>query len=90
MKIERKQLEEFILGFIEETDKDMTINLNNGYIKRSVENRKGPINKNIIYSALVDIVKNENKAEEMTETILGRREVKEIINLKRVIPKTKK
>jgi hypothetical protein len=90
MKLERKQIEEFVLNFIEETDKDMTINLNNGYMKRSVEHRKGPINKNLIYNTLLDIVKNEDKAEEMTFMILDRREVKEVINLKRVIPKQKK
>lgn len=90
MKIERKQIEEFVLKFIEDTDKDMTINLSNGYMRRSVEHRKGAINKNLIFNTLMDIVKNEDKALEMTETILDRREVKEIINLKRVIPKAKK
>jgi hypothetical protein len=68
----------------------MTINLNNGYMRRSVEHRKGPINKNLIYTTLMDIIKDEKKAEDMTETILNKREVKEIVNLKRVIPKQKK
>ena len=90
MKTERKQIEEFVLKFIEDTDKDMTINLNNGYMKRSVEHRKGPINRNLIFTTLMDIVKDQKKAEDMTENILNKREVKEVINLKRVIPKQKK
>jgi hypothetical protein len=90
MKVERKQLEEFVLKFIEDTDKEMTINLSNGYMRRNVEHRKSAINKNLIYTTLMEIVKNEDKAMEMTETILDRREVKEIINIKRVIPKAKK
>jgi hypothetical protein len=89
MKIERKQIEEFVLKFIEDTDKDMTINLSKGYMKRSVEHRKGPINKNLIYTTLMDIIKDEKKVEDMTESILNKREVKEIINLKRIIPKQK-
>ncbi len=89
MKTERKQIEEFVLKFIEETDKDMTINLNNGYMKRSVEHRKGPINRNLIYTTLMEIIKDEKKVEDMTENILNRREVKEVINIKRVIPKKK-
>jgi hypothetical protein len=90
MKTERKQIEDFVLKFIEDTDKDMTINLNNGYMRRSVEHRKGPINRNLIYSTLMDIIKDEKKVEDMTESILNKREVKEVINLKRVIPKQKK
>ena len=89
MKTEKKQLEEFVLKFIEDTDKDMTINLNNGYMKRAVEHRKSAINRNLIYSTLVDILKDEKKADEMTETILDKREVKEIVSIKRVIPKNK-
>jgi hypothetical protein len=89
MKIERKQIEEFVLKFIEDTDKDMTINLNNGYMKRSVEHRKSAINRNLIYSTLFDILKDEKKADNMTEIILDRRETKEIVSIKRVIPKKK-
>jgi len=89
MKIEKKQLEEFVLKFIEDTDKDMTINLTNGYMKRSIEHRKSAINRNLIYNTLFDILKDEKKADNMTETILDRRETKEIISIKRVIPKKK-
>jgi hypothetical protein len=89
MKTEKKQIEEFVLKYIEETDKDMTINLNNGYMRRSVENRKGAINRNLIYSTLVEILKDDKKAEQMTETILDKRTVKEIVSVKRVIPKQK-
>ena len=89
MKLEKKQIEEFVLKFIEDTDKDMTINLNNGYMKRSVEHRKSAINRNLIYTTLNEILKDKNKAEEMTDTILEKREIKEIVSVKRVIPKKK-
>ena len=90
MKTEKKQIEEFVLKFIEDTDKDMTINLGSGYMKRSVEHRKGAINRNLIYTTLFEIVKDVKKAEDMTETILDKREVKEVVSIKRVIPKKKK
>lgn len=89
MKVEKKQLEEFILDYIEKTDVNMTINLSNGYMHRSVQQRKSPINKDLILKTLNTVLNDSKKAEEMTETILNNRQVKEVVAVKRVIPKNK-
>lgn len=92
MKEDKKQYEEYILHCIEQINKDMTINIDNGngVIRRSVTQSRGPLKKDIIQSVLLDVTKDQNQAIKLTEVIYNSRPVKEKINLKRSTIRKKK
>jgi len=79
---EKKQNEEFILGFLENVgEKELAVS--DGKLRRNVSKTKAPLNKASIQKALAEIVKDKTKATDMTEHIINSRPVVERVNLKR-------
>ena len=58
-------------------------NIKDGKLRKNVSKTKGPLKKQIIHQALVDITGDSNKATAMTEHIINSRPIIERVNLKR-------
>lgn len=86
---EKKQFEEYIIEFMEKCDED-TVTLHNGLLKKNVSQTKGSLKEDIIQDALKEILKDGDKAYEMTQHILEKRPLTERVSLKRTIKKEKK
>jgi len=91
LKDEKKQYEEYIIHCIEQINKDMVLNINDGrgYLRRSVTKTTGALKKEVVQNVLNDLLKNPNKAMEVTEMIYKNRPQKEKITLKRTNAKKK-
>lgn len=85
---EKKQFEEYILEFMEKCEED-TVTLHNGLLKRNVAQAKGSLKEDIIQEAIKELTKDNDKAYEMTQFIMGKRPVNERISLKRTVKKEK-
>lgn len=79
---EKKALEEYILSYLEEIDQK-EVAISDGKLSKQVSKTTAPLKKENIQKALVEIVKDDNKASMMTEHILKSRPTKEKITLKR-------
>lgn len=79
---EKKQLEEFILEYMVQIDEPV-IGIADGKLRRNVSKTKGPLKKEVIHKALVEITGDSNKSAQMTEHIINSRPTVERINLKR-------
>jgi len=86
---EKKQFEEYILEFMEKCDED-TVTLHNGLLKRNVAQAKGSLKEDVIQEAIREIMKDNEKAFEMTQMIMDKRPITERVSLKRTIKKERK
>jgi len=79
---EKKQYEEYILSYMDQIE-EKCFNIKDGKLRKNVSKTKGPLKKQIIHQALVEIVGDSNKATAMTEHIINSRPTVERVNLKR-------
>lgn len=79
---EKKQFEEYILSYMDQIE-EKCFNIKDGKLRKNVSKTKGPLKKQIIHQALVEIVGDSNKATAMTEHIINSRPTVERVNLKR-------
>jgi len=79
---EKKQFEEYILNYMDQIE-EKCFNIKDGKLRKNVSKTKGPLKKQIIHQALVEIVGDSNKATAMTEHIINSRPTVERVNLKR-------
>ena len=79
---EKKQFEEYILSYMDQIE-EKCFNIKDGKLRKNVSKTKGPLKKQIIHQALVEIVGDPNKATAMTEHIINSRPTVERVNLKR-------
>lgn len=79
---EKKQFEEYILSYMDQIE-EKCFNIKDGKLRKNVSKTKGPLKKQIIHQALVEIVGDANKATAMTEHIINSRPTVERVNLKR-------
>jgi hypothetical protein len=79
---EKKQHEEFILSYLENIE-GQEIGISDGKLSRKVTKKQEPLKKENIAKALTDIVKDENKANIMTDHILKSRATTDKVALKR-------
>lgn len=79
---EKKQFEEYILSYMDQIE-EKCFNIKDGKLRKNVSKTKGPLKKQIIHQALVEIVGDSNKATAMTEHIINSRPIVERVNLKR-------
>tara|TARA_B100000674_G_C37461034_1_gene742636 strand:- start:249 stop:644 length:396 start_codon:yes stop_codon:yes gene_type:complete len=79
---EKKQYEEYILSYMDQIE-EKCFNIKDGKLRKNVSKTKGPLKKQIIHQALVEIVGDANKATAMTEHIINSRPTVERVNLKR-------
>jgi hypothetical protein len=80
---EKKNTEQFILSYLKEIgEKDIAIT--NGKLTKQVSKTHEPLKKATIYTALVEIIKDDNKASQITEHIISSRKIKEKVSLKRM------
>ena len=87
---EKKDYEEFILEYMDKID-EKVIDITGGKIRRNKSSSRGALKQEMIQSALYDVMKDSNKAIEITKFILEKRPVTERVNLKRTSNrKTKK
>jgi len=82
IKDEKKQYEEFILNYMSQVKGDV-INTSKGNLRKSVSQIKTGLKPDNVLKALQEVTSNEDKAREMMEVIMKKREVKERIYLKR-------
>jgi hypothetical protein len=88
IKNEKKQFEEYILEFMEQCEED-TVTLHNGLLKRNVAQAKGSLKEDLIQEAIKELTKDNDKAYEMTQFIMGKRPINERVSLKRTVKKEK-
>jgi len=79
---EKKQYEEYILKYLEEVE-EKSIAIKDGHLRRNVYKSKAPLKRDLIKKSLIEIVKDVNKAEIMTEHIIKSRPIVERVSLKR-------
>ena len=79
---EKKQFEEYILSYMDQIE-EKCFNIKDGKLRKNVSKTKGPLKKQIIHQALVEMVGDANKATAMTEHIINSRPTVERVNLKR-------
>lgn len=82
MKDEKKQYEDFILGFMEKYNENM-ITLSNGLLKRNVSQTKESIKEEMIQEAIEEYTKDIEQAYTITQKIIEKRQTNERITLKR-------
>jgi hypothetical protein len=80
---EKKQAEEYILAYLENIN-EKEVGLNDGKLVKNVSKSQEPLKKENIQKALVELIKDDNKASAMTDHILKSRASKEKITLKRI------
>lgn len=85
LKEDKNQYEEYILKGIEQINKEMTINIDNGagIIRRNVKQSKGPLKKEMIQNVIMTVTKDQGQAVKLTEMIFDSRPMKESVSLKR-------
>jgi len=79
---EKKQHEEYILSFMENIE-EKEIAITDGKLSRHVSKLPEPLNKDNIKKAINEVVKDDNKAQALTDHILTSRKTKEKVALKR-------
>jgi hypothetical protein len=79
---EKKQSEQYILTYLENIGQ-ADVAISDGKLSRQVSKSQAPLKKENIHKALVDIVKDDNKAVQITDHILNSRETKQKISLRR-------
>ena len=84
INLEKKQLEEYILNYMEQID-EKCFAVKDGKLRRNVSKSKGPLKKITIQKALVEITGDEMKAKALTEHIINSRPIVERVNLKRTM-----
>jgi hypothetical protein len=88
MKDEKKQYEDFILGFMEKYNENM-ITLSNGLLKKNVSQTKESIKEEMIQEAIEEYTKDIEQAYTITQKIIEKRQTNERITLKRQTNKKK-
>jgi hypothetical protein len=88
MKDEKKQYEDFILGFMEKYNENM-ITLSNGSLKKNVSQTKESIKEEMIQEAIEEFTKDIEQAYTITQKIIEKRQTNERITLKRQTNKKK-
>ena len=89
IKMEKKQYETYILGFMEKTNKDV-IKTNDSTLRKNVKETKGAPKEEHILKTLTKILENAEQAYKITQQILEDIPSKEVISLKKDKCETKK
>lgn len=89
IKMEKKQYETYILGFMEKTNKDI-IKTNDSTLRKNVKESKGAPKEEHILKTLTKILENAEQAYKITQQILEDIPSKEVISLKKDKCETKK
>ena len=84
----KKDFESQIINYLTEVEED-SIQVKDGFLKKSVTKSKEPLKKDNIKSALVEITGDDSKAAMLTEHILKSRKETEKVSLKRTLFKKK-
>lgn len=84
----KKEFESQIINYLTEVEED-SIQVKDGFLKKSVTKSKEPLKKDNIKSALVEITGDDSKAAMLTEHILKSRKETEKVSLKRTLFKKK-
>jgi hypothetical protein len=87
---EKTNYEEPIIIFLSQVHEDAVMLKDGGKLSKNVSKQKAPLKKEVIHKALVELVKDPNKAMEMTDHIINSRPITEKINLKRCVLREKK
>ena len=82
MKDEKKQYEDFILGFMDKYDENV-ITLSNGLLKKNISQTKSSIKEEMIQEAIEEYTKDIEQAYTITQKIMQKRDINERISLKR-------
>jgi hypothetical protein len=90
INLEKANYEEPIITFLSQVHEDAVMLKDGGKLSKNVSKQKAPLKKEVIHKALVELVKDPNKAMEMTDHIINSRPVSEKINLKRCVLREKK
>ena len=90
INLEKANYEEPIITFLSQVHEDAVMLKDGGKLSKNVSKQKAPLKKEVIHKALVELVKDPNKAMEMTDHIINSRPVTEKINLKRIALREKK
>ena len=88
MKDEKKQYEDFILGFMDKYDENV-ITLSNGLLKKNISQTKSSIKEEMIQEAIEEYTKDIEQAYTITQKIMQKRDINERISLKRQVVKIK-
>jgi len=81
---EKKDHEEVVLDELSKME-EQVINISNGKLRRNVTKTQTPLKKEEIQKTIFEFTKDEQKTYDMIEKIMSSRQVKEKINLKRII-----
>jgi hypothetical protein len=84
----KKDFESQIINYLTEVEED-SVQVKDGFLKKSVTKSKEPLKKDNIKSALVEITGDDSKAAMLTEHILKSRKETEKVSLKRTLFKKK-
>lgn len=80
---EKKENEIEILQGLDKLEEN-TIAINDGKIKKNILKSQGPIKKELIHKSIFDLIKDEQKTQDILTNINNSRQVVEKINLKRI------
>lgn len=83
-KDEKKQVEEYIIEYMNKQEEEMIETTNGNIIKQTKESKSG-INADLIVEALTKLVNDQAKALEITNQILQNRTTKQVTTIKRQI-----
>lgn len=84
----KKDFESQIINYLTEVEEE-SIQVKDGFLRKSVTKSKEPLKKDNIKSALVEITGDDSKAAMLTEHILKSRKETEKVSLKRTLFKKK-
>jgi hypothetical protein len=82
LKMEKKQYETYILGFMDKTNKDV-IKTNDSTLRKDVKETKGSPKEEHILKTLTKILENAEQAYKITQQIIEEVPTKEVISLKK-------
>ena len=85
---QKKEFEESIITYLTQVDEE-SIQIKDGFLKKSVTKSKEPLKKENIQTALIEITGDSNKATILTEHILKSRKETEKISLRRTVNRNK-
>lgn len=86
---EKKQLEQFILDYMEDNNLDM-FEISDGKLRKNISKTKAALKHDLIQESLTKVFNNTEKAFNTTKLILDNRPVTERIRLKRTYNRKKK
>lgn len=81
LKLQQKSCEEFVLGFLEDTD--TTVEITGGFLRANKVESKTSLNKKLIETALLSKLNDKDVVNDLLETMEELREVRERVSLKR-------